>query len=119
MADAKEPETIEERIEEEQEEIKQLVEETMELAEENKHLVEETKELTEQNNKILRSIRRLGMIELVMRVMWFAILLGLPVAIYYYLLAPYLQFFGATQGQTLPDLGRLPGSEFLSRILGQ
>ena len=61
-----------------------------------KKLLRRNLELTRENNKLLRKIRRNGVIANVMRLVWWAVILGIPVLIYYYVLQPYITELGAT-----------------------
>lgn len=69
-------------------------------------VVLENQKLLAENNKLLKKINRSNTWAFWLRLLWIAILLGLPVLIYYYIIAPYyeslnsaLQFFGVQ----LPD----------------
>lgn len=53
-----------------------------------KALLLENQRLLEENNLLLQKIRRDAKISLILRVVWFAVLIGLPLALYYFVLEP-------------------------------
>jgi hypothetical protein len=64
-------------------------------------MVIENQKLLAENNKLLKKINRSNTWAFWLRILWIAILLGLPVVVYYYIIAPYyesletaFQFFG-------------------------
>lgn len=72
-------------------------------------MVVKNQELLTENNKLLKKIQRANAIAFWLRLLWIAIILGLPVLVYYYAIAPYyssvesaFQFLGV-------DLPSIPG----------
>ena len=65
--------------------------------EEITRLLKENTELVRENNRILKKMRRNAVIELWVRVVWYAFLIGVPFLLYFYLLGPYLAAFGIHQ----------------------
>ena len=70
-------------------------------------MVIENQKLLAENNKLLKKINRSNTWAFWLRILWIAILLGAPVLVYYYVIAPYyaslesaFQFFGVQ----LPDI---------------
>jgi hypothetical protein len=59
-----------------------------------KTLLEENKRLLTENNVMLHKLRRGAMWATAFRVLWFAIIVGLPIALYYFLLEPNLTTLG-------------------------
>jgi len=55
-----------------------------------KTLLKRNLELTQENNALLRKMRRSAIYGNIMKVVWLAIIIGLPVYIYYYFLQPYI-----------------------------
>ena len=53
-------------------------------------MVEESLELARENNKILRKMRRSARWNFVFRLVWIAVLVGVPVYVYYVFLQPYV-----------------------------
>ena len=55
-----------------------------------KSLLRRNLELTRENNKLLKKIRRNGFIANIMRIIWWGIIFGIPLFLYYYVFQPYL-----------------------------
>ncbi len=55
-----------------------------------KALLRRNLELARENNKLLKKIRRNSVIANIMRLVWWAVIIGVPVFLYYYVLEPYL-----------------------------
>lgn len=75
--------------------------------EEMLRLLRENNALAKDNNKILHRLYRYSIAGFVFKCIWFAIIIGLPFAIYYYLLAPYFGAFGTnyeTMSASMPWL---------------
>lgn len=73
------------------------------MDEEMKTLMRRNIELTRENNKLLKKIRRNGIIANIMRLVWWGIIIGVPLALYYYVLQPYIAelasvYQGVTEG---------------------
>lgn len=60
------------------------------MEEDIKILLRKNLELTKENNRLLKKIRRSAIIGGVVRIIWWAIIIGVPVALYYYIVQPYL-----------------------------
>ncbi len=65
--------------------------------------------LTRENNVLLRKLRRNSIVELWLRLVWYALLIGLPFALYFYILEPYFEAFGGSYEQFRVGLEQLPG----------
>ena len=70
--------------------------------EELKALLRRNLELNRENNRLLKKIRRNSIFANIVRVLWFATIIGVPVFLYYYVLEPYLNEL-ATAYQSLQD----------------
>ena len=55
-----------------------------------KSLLRRNLELARENNRLLKKIRRNSIIANVMRLVWWAVIIGIPVFLYYTVLQPYL-----------------------------
>ena len=83
--------------------------------------------LVKENNRLLRKIRRGAIIGNILRIIWWAVLIGLPIILYYYFLQPYVgQFMEAYRGfqggvdnlQNIGDqLPSIPGLDWLFNII--
>ncbi len=82
-----------------------------------KKLIEQNQELIKQNNKLLKKLHRNSVIELVLRVIWYGLLIGLPFAVYFYFLEPYFEAFGSNYELFRQGLGELPGLKGIENIL--
>lgn len=56
----------------------------------NDREIKEILELTRENNKLLKKMRRSAIIGNIIRLFYWAIILGGPIVIYFYFLKPYL-----------------------------
>lgn len=72
-------------------------------------LLKENTALVRENNRLLRKLRRNSVIELWMRVVWYVLLIGLPFALYFYLLEPYFEAFGSSYEQFRLGMEEIPG----------
>jgi len=69
------------------------------MDDESKGLLKRNLEFARENNKLLKKIRRNGTIANVMRLVWWAFIVGVPLFLYYYVLQPYITELGtAYQG---------------------
>lgn len=72
-------------------------------------------ELSKENNRLLRSMRRAALWGTFFRIAWIAVLIGVPVFLYYYFLQPYYeglsagyqQFQEQSGGISIPGFGPL------------
>ena len=60
------------------------------MDEEAKSLLKKNLEYARENNRLLRKMRRSAIIGTILRMIWWAILIGLPIALYYYFLQPFI-----------------------------
>ena len=81
-----------------------------------KTLLKKTLTLAKENNRILRKMRRAAIIGNILRIIWWAVIIGLPVVLYYYFLQPYIAQFASTYaeiGGGLEEFKNLPGFKWL------
>ena len=57
--------------------------------EELRVLLRRNLELTRENNKLLKKLHRSMLVGSIVRLLWWAVIIGVPVAIYYYIVQPY------------------------------
>jgi len=60
------------------------------MEEDTKKLLRRNLEMTRENNKLLKKIRRNTIIANIMRLVWWSVIIGVPVFLYYYVLQPYV-----------------------------
>ncbi len=82
-------------------------------------LIKENAELLEENNKLLRKIHKHFVYGVVFKFLWFAILIGLPFAIYFYVLEPYFEALGSNYEVFRQGVAEIPGLRGLEKILPQ
>jgi len=84
-----------------------------------KEMVEETLEIARDNNRMLRKMRRNAFIGGILRLVWWAVIIGVPVYVYLTIFQPYLEELGASyeglRGQ-VEELKNIPGG--LQDLLG-
>ena len=80
-------------------------------------LTRENNELIKENNEYLRKMYRNDMIGLVLRLIWYGLLIGLPFAVYFYLLEPYFDAFGANYEVFRLGISEIPGFKGFLNIL--
>lgn len=85
--------------------------------EEIRRLLEENLQLAKDNNKILHKLHRNSVIEFWLRVVWYAVLVGLPFALYFYVLEPYFTAFGSNYELFRAGISELPGLKGLEQML--
>lgn len=80
-----------------------------------KTLLKRNLELTQENNALLRKMRRSAVYGNIIKIVWLAIIIGLPVYIYYSFLQPYigqlLEVYGEVEtgaGEIRNLLNKLP-----------
>ncbi len=82
-----------------------------------KRLIEQNAELIKQNNELLRKMHRNTVIGFWMRIVWYGILIGLPFAMYFYLLEPYFAAFGSSFDVFKTGLNELPGLKGIESLM--
>ena len=80
-------------------------------------LLKENTDLVRENNEILKKLYRHTMIGLVLRIAWYTILIGLPFAVYFYLLQPYFEAFGANYETFRQGMAEIPGLKGIENVL--
>ncbi|MBX9906964.1 hypothetical protein K2X96_03640 [Patescibacteria group bacterium] len=77
------------------------------IPDETKRLLEENLTLAKENNVLLKKLYRDSIIGLVIKVIWFAVVIGLPFALYFYILEPYLKALGSSYGHVQDGIVKL------------
>jgi len=85
------------------------------MDEEFKSLLRRNLEITRENNKLLRKMHRSAVVSRIVQLIWWSILIGVPIFVYYYILQPYLRellelYSGVQNGVSDVQelLGRIP-----------
>ena len=74
-----------------------------------KYILEKNTELLKENNALLKKIHRNGVIGFWFRVTWYILLLGLPFALYFYVLEPYFTALGSSYSTFSAGMQEIPG----------
>jgi hypothetical protein len=72
-------------------------------------LIIENTEILKQNNKILRKMYRNDIIGIWVKLIWFVLLVGLPFALYFYVLEPYFTAMGSSYEVFSVGMQEIPG----------
>lgn len=62
----------------------------MPLEDETRRLLRKNLDINKENNKLLKKLHRSAVIASVLRIVYIAIILGVPVLLYYYIALPYI-----------------------------
>jgi len=82
-----------------------------------KKLIEKNSELLEENNALLKKIHRNGLWAFWVRVIWYVVLIGLPFALYFYILEPYFNALGSNYDVFKAGISEIPGLKYLNEWL--
>ncbi len=91
--------------------------EILTLLKANTLLIKENNELVKQNQEYIRKMYRNDMIGLTLRLVWYGLLIGLPFAVYFYVLEPYFNAFGSNYETFRQGMAEIPGLKGLLNIL--
>jgi hypothetical protein len=80
---------------------------------------EEMIRLLRENNELLKKLHRHNVIGFWVRITWYALLIGLPFAVYFYVLEPYFNAFGANYETFRQGMAEIPGLKGLEHFLPQ
>jgi hypothetical protein len=72
-------------------------------------LMEKNAELLEENNNLLKKIHRNGVWAFWVRVAWYVVIVGLPFALYFYVLEPYFTALGSNYEVFRAGINEVPG----------
>lgn len=74
-----------------------------------KAALEKNTKLLEENNKLLKKIHRNGLWGFWIRIVWYALLIGMPFALYFYVLEPYFTALGSSYETFQAGMQEIPG----------
>jgi hypothetical protein len=80
-------------------------------------LLEKNTELLKENNKLLRKIRRNQIWGVWMTFIWYGLLVGLPFALYFYVLEPYFAALGSSYETFYIGMQEIPGFKQFNEAL--
>ena len=82
-------------------------------------LMEQNAALLRENNQLLKKIHRYGMMAFWVRAIWYVLLVGLPFALYFYILEPYFTALGSNYEVFKAGIAEIPGLKGLDQLLEQ
>ena len=80
-------------------------------------LIRENHNLLKQNNEILHKLHRHNVIGFVLKVVWFAVLIGLPFVLYVYFVEPNVSEMQSSYKTFRASLEGIPGLSGLEKLL--
>ncbi|HEY4502716.1 MAG TPA: hypothetical protein VJH21_02700 [Candidatus Paceibacterota bacterium] len=83
---------------------------------EARDLLEENLRLTKENNRLLRKLKRAQTISTIFKIIWIAVLIGVPLVLYVYVIEPYYQEVQTRYDELQQRVEAIPG---LGAILEQ
>jgi len=75
------------------------------MDEEFKVLLRKNLELSKENNRLLKKMRRNAVIGNILRLIWWAVIIGLPIYLYFTVFQPYLQELATVYKNVQTDVG--------------
>jgi hypothetical protein len=82
-----------------------------------KRLLETNNRLIEENTKVVRRLYRWTVANMVWKLLWLVLLIGLPFALYFYVLEPYFAAFGSNYETFLVGINEIPGLKGLDQLI--
>jgi len=79
--------------------------------------IEANRELLEENNKLLKQIHRNDVWSFWLRIVWFAAIIGLPFALYFYVFEPYFTALGSSYSTFEAGVQEIPGLKQFSEFM--
>ena len=84
-----------------------------------KRLMEQNAELLKENNVLLKKIHRNAVWVFWLRIAWYILLIGMPFALYFYILEPYFNALGASFEVFSAGMQEIPGWKQLNNAIEQ
>lgn len=81
--------------------------------------IDKNTELLEDNNRLLRKLHKYEVMGFWFRIVWYAILIGLPFALYFYVLEPYFTALGSSYETFYVGMQEIPGFKQFNEALQQ
>jgi membrane protein insertase Oxa1/YidC/SpoIIIJ len=81
-------------------------------------LLKQNAELLQENNALLKKMHRNAVWGFWIRIVWYAVLIGLPFALYFYVLEPYFTALGSDYEIFKTGMQELPGLKTLIGAFG-
>lgn len=84
-----------------------------------KRLLETNNKLIEENTRIVRKLYRWTVANMLWKLLWVIVLIGLPFALYFYILEPYFEALGANYQTFMLGINEIPGLKGLDKVLSE
>ena len=84
-----------------------------------KRALKENTGLLKENNELLKKIHRNGLWGFWLRIVWYIVIIGLPCALYFYVLEPYFEALGSNYEVFKAGINEIPGLKGLEQLLDQ
>jgi ribose/xylose/arabinose/galactoside ABC-type transport system permease subunit len=91
--------------------------EILKLIQEQAVLTQESLAVMRENNELLKKIYRHNIIGIWLKLLWFAAIIGLPFAVYFYVLGPYFEAFGSNYEVFRKGMAEIPGLKGIENVL--
>jgi hypothetical protein len=82
-----------------------------------KYLLEKNTELLKENNLLLKKLHRRAVWGFWFRIVWYVLLIGLPFALYFYILEPYFTALGSSYEVFSEGMQEIPGWKQFTQTL--
>ena len=82
-----------------------------------KYLLEKNTELLKENNRLLKKMHRNAVWGFWFKIIWFLLLIGLPFALYFYVLEPYFKALGSSYEVFSTGMQEIPGWKQFTQTL--
>lgn len=82
-----------------------------------RYILEQNTALLKENNMLLKKMRRNATIGLWFQITWYVVLIGLPFALYFYILEPYFEALGSSYEVFSAGMQEIPGWKQFSATL--
>ena len=80
-------------------------------------LLRENVELSKENQKLIKRNARYNKYSFYAQVLWYALIVGFPFLVYFYVLQPYFEVFGANYEVFREGMSQIPGLKGLENLL--
>jgi len=80
-------------------------------------LLEENTRIVKENNEILKKIYTWSIVGIVLKIIWYVIIIGFPFAVYFYVLQPYFEALGSNYEVFKAGIDEIPGLKGLGQLL--
>ena len=81
------------------------------------HLLKQNAALLQENNELLKKIHRNAVWGFWVRIVWYTLLFGLPLLVYFYVLEPYFFAIGSSYENFIDGLNELPGFRGIDQLM--